>query len=86
MLQEAFFDLDNNRVDQELKFTQRLGQYPHEYKNKNARACKLGKVFGKEKGDLVYWFETYTEERKYIKNAKCYKEIRKKNYSINLKT
>jgi hypothetical protein len=50
----------------------------YEYKKEHGRACKLGKLFGKDKGDLVYWYETYTEE--YVKSKKCYK--RKKSYSI----
>lgn len=75
MLKEAFSDLDNGRVNaEELRFTQRLGQYLYEYKNEHGRACKLGK----DKGDLVYWYETYTEE--YVKSKKCYK--RKKSYFI----
>jgi hypothetical protein len=41
------------------------------------RAGVLAKL-GKDKGDLVYWYDTSTEE--YIKSKKCWKK--KRSYSV----
>ena len=38
----------------------------------------LAKLLDKDKGDLVYWYETYTEV--YVKSKQCWK--RKRDYSI----
>jgi DNA polymerase, archaea type len=38
----------------------------------------LAKLLGKDKGDLVYWYETFTET--YVKSKKSWKK--KKDYSI----
>jgi hypothetical protein len=79
MIKEAYDELDSGRIDvtEELKFTQRLMKYPDEYKD-HVRTGKLAKLFGKDKGDLVYWYETYTEV--YVKTKRCWK--RKKTYSV----
>ncbi|MFY9796161.1 MAG: DNA polymerase domain-containing protein, partial [Candidatus Nitrosopolaris sp.] len=79
MIQEAFDELDGGRINvaEELKFTQRLKKYPEEYKA-HVRTGILAKLLDKDKGDLVYWYETYTQE--YVKNKQCWK--RKKVYSV----
>jgi DNA polymerase, archaea type len=79
MIEEAVSDLDNGHfnTEEELRFTQRLAKSAYEY-DQHVRASKLAKILGKDKGELVWWYETYTEE--YVKSKKCYK--RKKSYSI----
>ncbi|MFZ0223395.1 MAG: DNA polymerase domain-containing protein, partial [Candidatus Nitrosopolaris sp.] len=79
MIQEAFDELDGGRINvaEELKFTQRLKKYPEEYKA-HVRTGILAKLLDNDKGDLVYWYETYTQE--YVKNKQCWK--RKKVYSV----
>jgi hypothetical protein len=63
MIKEAFNELDNGKVNPEvdLRYTQRLTKYPHEY-NEHVRAGILAKLLDKDKRDLVYWYETFTEE------------------------
>jgi DNA polymerase, archaea type len=79
MILEAYDELDSDRVNvaEELKFTQCLMKYPDEYKD-HVRTGKLAKLLGKDKGDLVYWYETFTET--YVKSKRCWKK--KKDYSI----
>ena len=79
MIQEAYDELDCDRINvvEELKFTQRLTKYPDEYKG-HVRTGILAKLLGKDKGDLVYWYETFTEV--YVKSKQCWK--RKKGYSV----
>jgi DNA polymerase, archaea type len=79
MIKEAYDELDSGRFDiaEELKFTQRLKLHPYEYKD-HVRTGKLAKLLGKDKGDLVYWYETFTET--YVKSKKSWKK--KKDYSI----
>jgi DNA polymerase, archaea type len=79
MIKEAYDELDSDRINvaEELKFTQRLMKYPNEYKD-HVRTGKLAKLLGKEKCDLVYWYETFTET--YVKTKKSWKK--KKDYSI----
>ncbi len=79
MIQEAYDELDSGRFDiaEELKFTQRLMKYPDEYID-HVRTGKLGKLLGKDKGDLVYWYETFTET--YVKSKESWKK--KKDYSV----
>jgi len=43
-----------------LKFTQRLKKYPDEYKG-HVRTGILAKLLDKDKGELIYWYETSTE-------------------------
>jgi DNA polymerase elongation subunit (family B) len=59
LLKAAFADLDNNNFnrEQDMKFTQRLRKYLHEYDN-NTWTGVLAKLLDKDKGDLVYWYET----------------------------
>ena len=78
LIQESFDELDSRiNAGEELKFTQRLKLYPYEYED-HVRTGILAKLLDKDKGDLVYWYETYTQE--YVKSKECWK--RKKNYSI----
>jgi hypothetical protein len=64
-------------VVEELKFTQRLTKYPDEY-TEHVRTGILANLLGKDKGDLVYWYETFTEV--YVKSKQCWKK--KKGYSV----
>src|SRR5262249_52868775 len=64
-------------AEEEMKFTQRLYLYPYEYKD-HIRTGILAKLLDKDKGDLVYWYETYTQE--YVKSKQCWKK--KKGYSV----
>ena len=79
MITEAFDELDSDCINsaEELTFTQRLKLHLYEYKD-HVRTGSLAKLLGKDKGDLVYWYETYTEE--YDKRKQCWK--RKKSYSV----
>ena len=79
MIQEAYDELDNGRINvaEELKFTQRLKSHHYEYKN-HVRTGILAKLLDKDKGDLVYWYETY--EKEYDKSKQCWKK--KKSYSV----
>ena len=79
MIKEAFTELDSGHfnAEEELKYTQRLNLRPYEYKS-GVRAGVLAKLLGKNKGDLVYWYDTYTEG--YVESKKCWK--RKRSYSV----
>jgi hypothetical protein len=59
MLMEAFSDLDkgNFNPDMEMKYTQRMKHYSYEY-NEHVRTGILAKLLDKDKGNLVYWYET----------------------------
>ncbi|MFZ0510520.1 MAG: hypothetical protein WAM14_02840 [Candidatus Nitrosopolaris sp.] len=80
MINEAYDELDGGHINlaEELKYTQRLKYYPYEYKD-HVRTGNLPKLLDKDKGDLVHWYETYTEE--YVKSKQCLK--RKKSYLLN---
>jgi hypothetical protein len=60
-----------------LKYTQRLNLHSYEYES-GVRAGVLAKLLGKDKGDLVYWYETYTKG--YVESKKCWKS--KRSYSV----
>ena len=81
MIQQAYDELDSGRINvaEELKFTQRLKKYPHEYKGR-VRTRILAKLLDKDKGDLVYWYATSSTEV-YIKSKQCWKSM--KGYSVN---
>ena len=81
MIQEAYNELDRGSINyaEELKFTQRLKLHPYEYED-HVRTGIVAKSLDKDKGDLVYWYETYTQE--YVKSKQCWK--RKKSYSVKL--
>jgi DNA adenine methylase len=79
MIKEAFGELDSGEINtaEELKFTQRLSKDPPGYKG-HARIAELANLLDKDKGDLVYWYETYTQE--YVKSKQCWKK--KKGHSV----
>jgi hypothetical protein len=79
MIKEAYDELDSDPINvaEELKFTQRLELHPYEYKG-HPRIRALSKLLDKDKGDLVYWYETYTEV--YVMTKQCGK--RKNSYSV----
>ena len=80
LIKEAFTELNSGRfnAEEELKYTQRLNLHSYEYGH-GVRAGVLAKLLGKDKGDLVYWYETYTEE--YVESKKCWKRKRR-SYSV----
>jgi DNA polymerase elongation subunit (family B) len=63
LLREALFELKNEiskskeRIDQELKFSQKLQFVPEHYKQ-SVRGGRLGRLLDKDQGEEVYWFET----------------------------
>jgi DNA polymerase I len=59
MLMKAFSDLDDGNFNPELdmKYTQCLKKYQHEYEE-HVRTGVLARILDKDKGDLVYWYET----------------------------
>jgi hypothetical protein len=61
-----------------LKYTHRLNLHSYEY-DSGVRAGVLAKLLGKDKGDLVYWYETFTEE--YVESKKSWKRKRR-SYSV----
>ena len=73
MIQEAYDELDNGRINvaEELKFTRRLKLHHYEYKN-HVRTGILAKLLDKDKGDLVYWYETC--EDIYVESKQCWKK------------
>jgi DNA polymerase, archaea type len=78
MIQEAYDELDGGSINpEELKFTQRLKLHPYEYEE-HVRTGILAKLLDKDKGDLVYWYETY--EDIYVESKQCCKK--KKSYSV----
>lgn len=44
-----------------MRYTHRLRRHTHEYAG-HSRAAVLAKLLDKDKGDLVYWYETFAEE------------------------
>lgn len=87
MIVEAFDELEGHiDLSKELRFEQKVGKEIHEYEDKgNGKGCrtrKLAELLDKDKGDLVYWYDTYKEV--YIgkgKNRRCKKV---KSYSVEL--
>jgi DNA polymerase, archaea type len=79
MIKQAYDELDSGRINvsEELKFTQRLKLHTCEYKG-HPRIVELAKLLDKDKGDLVHWYETYTDV--YVKSKEYWKK--KKSYSI----
>ena len=87
MIKEAFDELvlvgnDSHHhhqinYEEELKFTHKLSKDPHEYKG-NSRTARLAETLNKGAGELVHYYETYTQE--YVKSKQCWKK--KKSYSV----
>jgi len=67
MLREAVSELeqfsDKLEIERELKFTQRLGKYPHEYHG-SVRTGVLANLLEKDKGEEVFWFEVLKKDEK----------------------
>lgn len=74
MIQETYNELDSSNINlaEELKFTQRLRLklYRYEYED-HVRTGIFAELFEKDKGELVYWYETYTQE--YVKSKQYWK-------------
>ncbi len=68
LLKQAIFELQNvickskERIDEELRFTQKLRFNPEQYKQ-GVRAGLLGRLLDKDKGEEVYWFETVSKDK-----------------------
>jgi hypothetical protein len=80
MLRTAFSELDNGEINtkEDLKFTQRLKYAPDEYEE-HVRTGVLGKLLDKDRGDLVYWYETLQiVEQQHSTRGKN----KKKSYSV----
>lgn len=79
MIQEAYNELDGGNInhEEELKFTQRLNLHPHEYKD-HVRTGVIASLLNKDKGDVIYWYETYKD--KYVEKKKSWK--RERSYSV----
>ena len=80
LIKEAFTELDSGRLnaEEQLKYTHRLNLHCYEYEP-GVRVGVLVKLLGKDEGDLVYWYETYTEG--YVESNKCWKRKRR-SYSF----
>ena len=61
-----------------MKYTQRLNLHSYEYEP-GVRAGVLAKLLGKDKGDLVYWYDTSTEE---CVESKKYWKRKRRSYSV----
>ncbi len=68
LLKEAVFELENviskskERIDKELKFTQKLKFNPEHYKQ-SARQGRLGRLLDKVQGEEIFWFETISKDK-----------------------
>ena len=65
MLREAFDELneicnDKLRIENELKFTQRLKKYVHEY-SEHVRTGIIARLLEKDRGETIHWYETLKE-------------------------
>ncbi|MGA8085141.1 MAG: DNA polymerase domain-containing protein, partial [Candidatus Nitrosopolaris sp.] len=79
LIDQAFYELKSGKVRHEdLAFITKLSKEPEEYKNENNRMRVLAKMLGAQKGDTVFWYETYREE--HVKSKQCWKK--KKSYSV----
>jgi DNA polymerase, archaea type len=68
VLEESFYELEEvvcksgNKIEQELKFSQRLKKFAYEYKE-NVRTGVLAKLLDKDKGEEVFWYEIIDEDK-----------------------
>jgi DNA polymerase elongation subunit (family B) len=86
MLMKAFSDLDNGNFNPELdmKYTQRLKKYQHEYEE-HVRTGVLARILDKDKGDMVYWYETVMiDERVSSKKLKIKNSYSTKPENLNI--
>jgi DNA polymerase I len=67
LLEDSFFELEEiicknqKKIEQELKFSQRLKKSPYEYKE-NVRTGVLAGLLNKDKGEDVFWYEIVDED------------------------
>ena len=81
-LRQAFDDLDYGRIDpRDLRFTEQLDKNPSQYPNdRRLRVKVLALELGISIGEIVYWYESLSNERGYSTKVKDisirkYKEI-----------
>jgi hypothetical protein len=72
IIKQAFEDLDYGRFDvKDMQFTEQLDKYPNQYPNdKDIRVKMLGLELGADKGELVYWYESFATKRGYSTRIK----------------
>jgi DNA polymerase, archaea type len=82
LIRQAFEDLDYGRFDpKDLQFTEQLDKNPNQYpNNKKLRVKVLAIELGTGIGEIVYWYESLSNERGYSTKVKDisikkYKEI-----------
>jgi DNA polymerase, archaea type len=82
LIKQAFEDLDHGRFDpKDLQFTEQLDKNPNQYPNgKELRIKVLALELGTGIGEIVYWYESLSNERGYSTKVKDisikkYKEI-----------
>jgi DNA polymerase elongation subunit (family B) len=67
LLRESMLELKNEigkskeRIDQELKFSQKL-RFASEYYKQSVRTGRLGRLLDKDQGEEIYWFETIRKD------------------------
>jgi DNA polymerase, archaea type len=68
VLEESFYELDEiicknkKKIEQELKFSQRLKKSAYEYKE-NVRTGVLAGLLNKDKGEEVFWYEIIDKDK-----------------------
>ena len=68
LLEESFYELEEiicknqKKIEQELKFSQRLKKSHYEYKE-NVRTGVLARLLHKDKGEVVFWYEINDEDK-----------------------
>jgi DNA polymerase, archaea type len=68
VLEESFYELDEiicknkKKIEQELKFNQRLKKSAYEYKE-NVRTGVLAGLLNKDKGEEVFWYEIINKDK-----------------------
>ena len=67
VIKQAFDDLDYGRFEaKDMQFTVQLDKNPNQYPNdKDIRVKVLGVELGAGKGELVYWYESLANKRRY---------------------
>lgn len=82
MLMQAFSDLDDGNFKPELdmKYTQRLTKYHHEYAE-HVRTGVLARMLDKDKGDIVCWYETVMINERVSSKNTIKKQKMKNSYS-----
>ena len=72
LIRQSFEDLDYGRFDpKDLQFTEQLDKNPNQYPNdKKLRAKVLALELGTGIGEIVYWYESLSNERGYSTKVK----------------